>query len=261
LSTGSRWSGPLDFPDGKQDFTSFVDGWRDKFKAAGDITLIGGGTVGIELAGELRDEYPDKKITVVHAQAELLNAAYPDKFRKYMGKQVRDRNIDLVLGEYVESFPAAGPGELVFRSGKKLTSDLVVPTTGPKPNTEFIASSLGDDVLSPQKYLKVSPKLQVVNHPSIFALADIIDWAEQKQAGKANNHAPIVVANVLSYLANKPLTSDYKGSPEIIIITNGKNSGAAYLPWLWGIVLGGWFARLIKSKSLLIWMIKPRMGY
>jgi apoptosis-inducing factor 2 len=60
------------------------------------------------------------------------------------------------------------------------------------------------------------------DHPSIFALLDVIDWPEQKQAGKANKQVPVVVANVLSYVANKPVIVDYKGMPEFMIVTNGK---------------------------------------
>lgn len=71
-------------------------------------------------------------------------------------------------------------------------------------------------------YLKVSTKLQVPGHASIFALGDIIDWKEQKQAAKCNGHVPVVAENVLSYLDDKPLAKDYKGSPEMIVITNGR---------------------------------------
>lgn len=83
-------------------------------------------TLFIEFAGELRDEYPTKKITLIHGQSELLNPAYPSKFRTYLAKQLQSRNIDLVLDEYAESFPEFGPGEVVLRSGKKITSDFVV---------------------------------------------------------------------------------------------------------------------------------------
>lgn len=77
-------------------------------------------------------------------------------------------------------------------------------------------------MLSAEKYLKVSPKLQVPGHASIFAVGDIIDWAEQKQGAKCAGHSAVVVANVVSYLNEKPLTKDYKGGFEIILITNGK---------------------------------------
>jgi NADH dehydrogenase FAD-containing subunit len=261
LATGSHWPGPLDFPDDKAEWKQFVDQWRDKFGAAKDVTLVGGGAIGVEFAGELRDEYPEKKITIIHAQPHLLNPAYPDKFRLRLENGLKKRNIELVLDEFVETFPESGSGELVLRSGKKIASDCVVHTGGPKPNTEFIAASLGDDVLSADKRIKVTPTLQLPTHPSIFAAGDIIDWNEQHQAAKTTGHAGVIVANVLSYIVDQPLTKEYKGSPEVIIVTNGKTGGAAFLPFLWGIVLGDWFARTIKSKGLLLGMAKSNMGY
>ena len=58
LATGSKWSGPMDFPDSGADLRQFVAQWREKFRAAPDIVIVGGGAVGIELSGEIRDEYP-----------------------------------------------------------------------------------------------------------------------------------------------------------------------------------------------------------
>jgi hypothetical protein len=60
------------------------------------------------------------------------------------------------------------------------------------------------------------------SYPGIFAVGDIIDWKEQKQAAKANGHAPVVVVNVLHVLAGKRFRMEYKGFPEMIMITNGK---------------------------------------
>ena len=58
LATGSRWSGPIDLPDSEADLRKLVSQWREKFKAAEDIVIVGGGAVGVELSGEIRDEYP-----------------------------------------------------------------------------------------------------------------------------------------------------------------------------------------------------------
>jgi len=215
----------------------------------------------VELSGEIRDQYPDKKITIVHAQDNLLNGTYPAKYRNYVKAGVVARKIELVLGEYVVEFPPSGSGELVFKSGNKLNAGLVVITSGPKPNTAFIGQSLGPETLAENKLVKVEKTLQLAAHPAIFAVGDIIDWKEQKQAAKANGHAPVVVTNVVSLLADRPVRKEYGGFPEMIMITNGKNGGSAYLPFLWGIILGNFITVLIKSRGLLIWMVRGKMGY
>ena len=58
LATGSKWSGPIDLPDSDADLRQFVAQWREKFRAATDVVIVGGGAVGLELSGEVRDEYP-----------------------------------------------------------------------------------------------------------------------------------------------------------------------------------------------------------
>jgi len=261
LATGSIWPGPINLPDGETDFRRFVSQWREKFKAAEDIVIVGGGAVGIELSGEIRDEYPEKKITIVHAQENLLNDAYPARYRNHVKAGTAARKVDLLLGEFVEKFPPSGSGELVFRSGKKLDAGLVVTVSGPKPNTDFIGKSLGPEALTEAKLVKVENTLQLSSHPAIFAVGDIIDWKEQKQAAKANGHAPVVVANILDFLAGRPVRKEYGGFPEVIIITNGRNGGSTFLPFLWGIVLGNFITALIKSRNLLVWMFRGKLGY
>ena len=93
---------------------------------------------------------------------------------------------------------------------------------GPKPNTDFIGESLGPEALTKTNLVKVEKTLQLSSHPMIFAVGDIIDWEEQKQAAKAIGHAPVVVANVVNLLAGRPVRKEYGGLPEVIAIANGK---------------------------------------
>jgi hypothetical protein len=61
----------------------------------------------------------------------------------------------------------------------------------------------------------------------VFAAGDIVDWPEEKQFGKTVGQAAVVAANIISYLADKPLRKEYTGSPEAIILTNGKVRASA----------------------------------
>lgn len=60
LAMGSSWTGPLNLPS-NGDFAAakaHVDSWRTKFEKAKNVVLVGGGAVGVEFAGEIRDFYP-----------------------------------------------------------------------------------------------------------------------------------------------------------------------------------------------------------
>lgn len=91
------------------------------------------------------------------------------------------------------------------------------------PKTEYL-TSFDATVLTQSGFVKVESTLQVKGHPGVFALGDIIDWEEQKQASKAGAHAGVVVANVLSYIAGRPVKKVYGGTPEFILIPIGKVS-------------------------------------
>ena len=88
----------------------------------------------------------------------------------------------------------------------------------------MIAESLGPDALTERRHVKVLPTLQLIDRPSIFAIGDIIDWKEQKQAFKSTGHASTVAANILSLLNGSQAQKNYKTGAEMMIVTNGKVS-------------------------------------
>jgi NADH dehydrogenase FAD-containing subunit len=47
LTPGSKWEGPINFPDKKEEHLEWIKTWREKFAKAQDIVLVGGGAVGL----------------------------------------------------------------------------------------------------------------------------------------------------------------------------------------------------------------------
>lgn len=58
LSTGSQWEGPINFPDDADEIKPFIHSSRAKFANAKHIVIAGGGAVGAELSGEIKDIWP-----------------------------------------------------------------------------------------------------------------------------------------------------------------------------------------------------------
>ncbi|KAJ4473853.1 hypothetical protein J3R30DRAFT_3671904 [Lentinula aciculospora] len=280
LATGSTWPRPIAFPtESTNAIVEHIQARRAEFAAATDILLVGGGSVGIELSGELRDAFPSKPITIIHRDIHLLNAAYPDKFRIAIQKQLEDRGITVLTGDAITASDASDVSTsqvpqdgFITEQGKTLKPDLVVPTWGTRPNTSYLPS----DFLSSSGHVKILPTFQLPSHPNVFAFGDIIDWNEQKSAAKAAYfHAPKVAKNILLYLnlrekegrsasidllASKQ-SAKYNGTIEMMVVTNGKASGMGYFAILWGIIVGGWISSLLKSKNLMVSGISGLTGY
>ncbi|KAG7092534.1 hypothetical protein E1B28_008884 [Marasmius oreades] len=265
LATGNKWDGPIAFPNEPKEVDEFIVQTRKEFEDAKDVLLVGGGAVGIELAGEIRDVWSDKEITIIHREKLLLNDAYPHKVREAIQKQLESRNVKVILDNMVSEDLIPGPSNNIpvpTRNGRTLRPDLVVRTWGGRPNTQFMGSSLGQNALTPRGHIKVKPTLQLIDHPNIFAAGDIIDWQEQKTSMKTSmGHVPVVVKNVTSFLNGKNVNALYKGSMEMIVIVNGKASGIVFMDVLWGLMLGPFFAVLFKSKNLLVPILRGAIGY
>jgi len=95
----------------------------------------------------------------------------------------------------------------------------------------MIVESLGQDVVTERKYVKVLPTLQLPSHQSIFALGDIMDWKEQKQFFKTSGHSSTITANILSILGGSKPAKQYKTGPEMILVTNGRVSFDVFFNW------------------------------
>jgi len=54
---------------------------NDELEKANDIVIVGGGAVGVELAGEIADKYKMKNITIIHPSQELVASGLGDKFQ------------------------------------------------------------------------------------------------------------------------------------------------------------------------------------
>ena len=83
LATGSKWSGPINLPDNEADLRQFASQWRERFKAAEDIVVVGGGAVGVELSGEIRDEYPVRRVLSMRHVLAFESAVRTRRLRLY----------------------------------------------------------------------------------------------------------------------------------------------------------------------------------
>jgi NADH dehydrogenase FAD-containing subunit len=79
----------------------------------------------IETAGEIKDVYPSKGVTILQGDRLLLNDVYPDKFRRDIQRRLERRGVEIILNDAVSGNPSTEK-PIKTREGKELTCDLLV---------------------------------------------------------------------------------------------------------------------------------------
>ncbi|KAF8316103.1 FAD/NAD(P)-binding domain-containing protein [Clavulina sp. PMI_390] len=276
LATGSVWGGPISFDrmNSEGELLAHVAEWRGRIAKAERVVLVGGGTVGIELSGEIKQAFPNKSVTVIHAAKKLLNPTYTDKTRDRGLATLQAAGVRVVLDDRLDGVPVEGiiaetaaGVSLRTEKGVMLEADLFIPTFGPRPNTWFLKSFASGAALSPTGRVNVTPTLNVQLSsstilPDVWAMGDIVEWDEQHSFVKAMAHLPIIKKNLLATLAGDEggKLAEYQKPKELLLVTVGQKGGFGFLPFLGGWVIGNWIVGMIKSGGLFVSLARKGLG-
>jgi len=190
-----------------------------RVKDADHILIIGGGLVGVEIASEIMEKYPEKQMTIVHSQESLIQRN-PIKAIRHAEDYFRNHNVELIKNERV----IRKDGKYyITDKGSKIYADLAFLSTGISPNFEFLRKNYGH-CLSEKNFLKVNDFLQLEGEKDIFAAGDIAEIREEKTAQNAEYHARVVVENIRRSEKGKELMK-YKKAARVMVISLGKNDG------------------------------------
>src|SRR3989344_1388254 len=107
---------------------------HSKLKKAKNITIIGGGLVGIELAGEILWKFPFKKVTIIQSKGKILSRNH-QKSINYSKKYLENRGVKIIYGERAIT---KNKDTILTNKGTKIKSDLVFICTGILPNSKFM---------------------------------------------------------------------------------------------------------------------------
>lgn len=220
ISSGSSYNMPF-----KQD--NCIMEWRgdslrdfnQKIQKAKSIIIIGGGIVGVEIAGELTDYYSDKKITLCQSNSELMPRNHK-KTREYTKNELTKRGVKLIFNKKVES---TNKNTFTLDDGTKIQADLSFLCVGIKPNYEFMKKNFSKSI-TPRNQIKTNEFLQLKGHKKIFVGGDVTDIQEEKLAQVATMHAHTIVNNIKAIEEGKEL-KEYKSKKRGIVISIGEKRG------------------------------------
>ncbi|EFC38114.1 predicted protein [Naegleria gruberi] len=191
------------------------------------VVIVGGGALGIQLAGELIDvnQWRGKhglepfKITLVHSRKLLRDRSNSETAHNYIYNHLVKNGVEVFMGkrafykdvsQLVSSGEETNPlikKEIVLKPNipnAELTSEQVIELPkasmifwcgGMIPNTEWLEGS--HIARNSQGFIQVNDFYQTVNHPNIFSLGDVTDLPYEKLAGSAVREGITVGTNIV----------------------------------------------------------------
>nr|XP_033799485.1 apoptosis-inducing factor 2 [Geotrypetes seraphini]XP_033799486.1 apoptosis-inducing factor 2 [Geotrypetes seraphini] len=217
------------------------------------IVVVGGGTAGVEMAAEIKTDYPDKEVTLIHPKTDLANVELQPRVRQAVKEILLKKDVQLILGQKVSNLGSLPMNcvqenmEIKLDKGTEIVADMVICCTGIKINSFCYRDAFGDK-LADDGALKVNEELQVEGYSNIYAIGDCANVNEPKMAYHAGLHAKIVVTNIINSLTNKPLKS-YKPGSLTMLISMGRNDGVGQIN---GWCVGSFVVKHLKSQDIFV---------
>ncbi|KAJ2454638.1 hypothetical protein EV183_001386 [Coemansia sp. RSA 2336] len=291
LATGGQAPGPINVvgrtkDEGMEEIQQLRRGLDD----ASSVLVIGGGAVGVEVAGYVAQKYPTKKVTLVHSRSRLL----PEHFRPGISNGAVDKlgrlGVNVVLNDKVE-IPSdfgysSNIGHRVLRgqnSGNEYASDVQILAVGFKVHTEYLEpleNALGHTLREPKTgAIRVRPTLQLDSSlaPHIFIPGDVNNLPSSTKFGfKAEMQGNTVAANIRKLIQSgfdkafkaqegskavaeaAPAVSKWTDYVDLILVPIGPDLGVAQVLKiaLGASGLANLFVRQLKSKDFMLGMRK-----
>jgi NADH dehydrogenase FAD-containing subunit len=266
LATGSRFAGQfVRSPSGSMEERKAVfDRLEASLSAARRILIVGGGPVGVEMAGEIVETWPGRSVTIVESGAHIL-AGTGKSVSTHAAKFLKQRGVTLLTGERIESPPpghgvSAEPGEARTTSGKLVGYDVILWCIGGRPNTEYLRAHFSDR-LDADGRVRVTPQLLMEGEGRVFALGDITNLKENKMALHVNGQLRVAEANIRAVALGRtpPKTYKAKTGNQMMAVSLGSRAGVAFVPPI-GAIRSAWLNRKVKAETMLVPMYRKKLG-
>ncbi|GAA0330416.1 FAD-dependent oxidoreductase [Actinoallomurus spadix] len=235
LATGSSYAYPA--KPASDSIGAAMDDLRrthKELRQADKVLILGAGPVGLELAGEIKEVWPDKHVTIADPAEELLPGFQPEVVEDLRG-QLDALGVELRLGTGLAAPPNTETGRadaftVTTTGGDQITADIWFRAYGKRTNSDYLADGRLT-TLNAQGQVPVTESLNVKGYDHVYAVGDITDVAEAKMAGYAMQHAEVVATNISARLNGEEPTATYQPLPfPMILLPLGPNGGVGQLP-------------------------------
>lgn len=229
---------------------------REKIASARSIVVAGAGQTGVEVAGELGQEYGltgDKEITLIADGTLPLRPEARDDVRQTAASELAKMNVKIVANTRVvgaTTTPSGRQSLTLRRSGGGpdaeeaiLETDLYIPAFGVQPNTSFVPASM----LAADGRVRVDrATLRAVDHANVFALGDAAD-AETATGKHADAQVRFLGPAMQEILAGRAAPVYKPDERFVFAVTIGPYRGTGQVG---GWRLWGWIVRMAVGRHL-----------
>ncbi|KAF5948091.1 hypothetical protein HYC85_014048 [Camellia sinensis] len=213
--------------------------YQAELRSSVSMKQLEGGPTGVELAGEIAVDFPDKKVTLVHRGSRLLEFIGPKAGKKAMDWLI-SKKVEVILGQFINN---ELDGVYETSSGETIKTDCYYDCTG-KP----MGSSL-----------MVDANLRVKGHKNIFGIGDITDIPEIKQGYLAQRHAMVAAKNLKLLMTGGEESgmATYRAAWPLAFVSLGRNDAVAQILF---ITMIGYIPGMIKSRDLFVGKTRKQLG-
>lgn len=191
---------------------------------AGKVTIVGGGFIGLETAENLR--HRGIEVNLIQRSGHLL-PVFDAEMAGALAEELKQMGAKLYLNSVVKKYEEKDGGIVaILEGGSEIFSDLVISSTGVKPNSD-LAIKAGLEC-SKEGFIKVDEHMRTSDE-NIYAAGDAVEIAEPifnsrthiPLAGPANKQGRIAADNIAG------IASSYRGTYGASVVKVGKFAAAS----------------------------------
>ncbi|MGH8878625.1 MAG: NAD(P)/FAD-dependent oxidoreductase [Stackebrandtia sp.] len=206
------------------------------------VLLLGAGPVGLELAGEIKAVWPDKLVTIIDPQPEILSGGFLDDVPQDLRAHIRDDlrhqlgelGVELWLGASLVDAPPVASAEAArfagnLTTGHRIRADMWFQCYGRQPASGILSRELmfarrGDSKIT------VNDDLRLPAQRNVFAAGDVGASGGMDTVVVAVEEATLVAEQITRLINGDPDLGRYRPTQPAFLIPLGPKGGASYTP-------------------------------
>lgn len=253
IATGATGPSPLYSLHGSHVPT--LNAYKDlhaRVPGAKSVMVVGGGTAGVETAGELAYMYgkgtkEPKEIIIYSGAPRLLMGLQPgigakaENILESMGVQV----VHGVRSESTTVLPS-GQTEIKMNNGETKTVDVLIVATGRRPHAPFLPATIP---VNDAGKIETDAYLRVPSLKGVYAVGDVSSQSNGT-AMFVNFSTPVVIGNIVAELSDKGVGKEYKPltTKDMALVPVGPQDGVGAV---FGWKVPAWFVKMAKGKTMM----------